>query len=148
MNSTGLFLFAYGTLLIPEIMQAVTGQKLPSIDAVLNGYCRYSIKNKVYPAIIAQPDASVSGRLYSDLDQSILGILDDFEDVIYTRCDCEVKPSRDVIVNAQVYVISDLCRHLLSDKSWSIDEFRASHLGKYIKRHNKFFSQYNRTDNP
>ena len=142
MTAAGLYLFAYGTLQISGVMQAVTGQKFPSIDAVLDGYCRYSIKNEIYPAIITQADASVCGRLYSGLDQSILRILDDFEDVIYNRLDCEVKTAGNALINAQVYVISDAYRYLLSDKPWNIEEFRNHNLEKYIERHKKFFNKY------
>ena len=142
MTDTNLNLFTYGTLQIPEVMQVITGKSIPSIDAVLNGYGNYSIRDEIYPAIIPQADASVSGRLYSGLDQSILRILDDFEDVIYNRLDCVVKTAGNALINAQVYVISDAYRFLLSDKPWSMEKFRNHNLEKYIERHKKFLNKY------
>lgn len=144
MTGSGTFLFAYGTLLIPAVMQAVTGQKFSSDDAVLRDYCRYSIKDEVYPAIIAQTGTAVSGQLYTGLDRSTLKILDAFEDVIYARCDRKVMTADNVFINAQVYVISVEYLHRLSDIPWNLGEFRRYHLEKYIKGCERFLVKYNR----
>ncbi len=125
-------------------MRAVTGQKLSSVDAVLRGYCRYAIKDEVYPVIIAQTGTSVSGQLYTGLDRSALKILDAFEDGIYARCEREVMTADNVFINAQVYVIADEYRHMLSDQPWSLEEFRRYHLGKYIEGCERFLVKYNR----
>lgn len=143
MTGSPINLFTYGTLLIPEVMQAVTGRKFPSGDAVLNGYCRYSIKNRVYPAVIARAGASVHGRIYSELDRHTLEILDEFEGIIYTRCTCEVIINRDRFVDAQAYVISEAHRHMMSDAPWSLDEFMRNHLGSYLAKCNVFSSKHN-----
>jgi gamma-glutamylcyclotransferase (GGCT)/AIG2-like uncharacterized protein YtfP len=144
LSGSSLFLFAYGTLQIPVVMQAVTGQKLSPVDAVLRDYCRYSIKDEVYPAIIAQTGATVSGQLYTGLDRSTLKILDAFEDVIYARCEKEVVTTDNVFINAQVYVISAEHRHRLTDMPWDLEEFRRYHLEKYMNACDRFLARYNR----
>jgi len=144
LTGPGLFLFAYGTLQIPAVMQAVTGQKLPSVDAVLKGYCRYSIKDEIYPAIIAHTGKSVDGQLYTGLEQSTLKILDAFEDVIYTRSEKKVMTMDNVFINTQVYVISAESHYRLSDMPWSLEGFRRYHLKKYIKGCERFLAKYNR----
>lgn len=113
-------------------MQAVTGKHLPSIDATLRDYCRYSIKNEVYPAIIAQQGKIVRGKLFSGLSQSFIRCIDLFEDVIYIRRNCEVMTAEKKPVNAFVYVISDTKRYMLSDKPWCVEEFRHRYLGEYL----------------
>jgi gamma-glutamylcyclotransferase (GGCT)/AIG2-like uncharacterized protein YtfP len=132
-------LFTYGTLLIPEVMQAVTGRKFPSGDAVLNGYCRYSIKNRVYPAVIARAGASVHGRTYSELDRHTLEILDEFESDIYTRCSMPVMTAASVSVEAQVYVLSDQYRHLLLEDPWETEYFKQHFLTRYLESCRRFY---------
>ena len=144
MSGSGLSLFAYGTLQIPVVMQAVTGQKLSPVDAVLRDYCRYSIRDEVYPAIIVQTGASVSGQLYTGLGRSTLKILDAFENVIYERCEREVVTAGNVSINAQVYVISIEYHHMLSGKPWEVDWFRQNHLDNYLESCRKFLIEYNR----
>ena len=144
MTGTGLTLFAYGTLLVPEVMHAVTGRKLSSVDAVLKDYNRCSIKNEIFPAIVAQAGTSVTGRFYTGLDRNTLKILDVFEDVIYARCNKKVMTANNVFVDAQVYVISDEYHHLLSDVPWSPEEFKQHHLEQYIKKCRRFLVKYNR----
>jgi gamma-glutamylcyclotransferase (GGCT)/AIG2-like uncharacterized protein YtfP len=125
-------------------MQAVTGKKLPSVDAVLKGYCRYSIRGEIYPAIIAQTGKSVIGRLFTGLDSSTLTILDAFEDVIYERCEREVMTADNAFIKAQVYVISAEYRHRLSDIPWNLEKFRRNHLETYIKGCDLFLVKYNK----
>lgn len=118
-------------------MQAVTGKSFPSIDAVLNGYRRYAVKNEVYPAIIAEAGASVFGRLYTDMDQSSINILDDFEDQIYSRRERDIT-TRKNIIKAQVYVLSDQYRGILSQEPWELEHFIHEYLDKYLKACKKF----------
>ena len=125
-------------------MQAVTSRKFPSVDAVLKGYCRYYIKDEVYPAIIAQTGESVSGQLYSGLDRATLKILDAFEDVIYERSEKEVMTADNAFIKAQVYILSAESRHRLSDMPWNLEDFKHYHLEKYIQGCNRFLVKYNR----
>lgn len=122
-------------------MQAVTGKSFPSIDAALNGYRRYAIKNEVYPAIIAEAGASVCGKLYTVLDQSSINILDEFEDQIYSRCERDITTSKNII-KAQVYVLSDQYRDILSEEPWVLEQFTDQYLDKYLKACKKFFRGY------
>lgn len=44
--------FVYGSLMAPEVLHIVL-QRLPAnTPAVLPGYARYAIQNRVYPAIV------------------------------------------------------------------------------------------------
>jgi gamma-glutamylcyclotransferase (GGCT)/AIG2-like uncharacterized protein YtfP len=141
LTDTSLSLFTYGTLQVPEVMHAVTGKSFPTIDAVLNGYRRYAVRNEVYPAIIAEAGASVCGRLYTGLDQSSINLLDDFEDQIYSRCERDVT-TRENIIKAQVYVLSDQYRDILSQEPWELEHFTHEYLDKYLKACKKFFRNH------
>lgn len=142
MTDPSLHLFTYGTLQIPEVMQAVTGKKFPSFDAVLDDYCRYSIRDEIYPAVIAETGASVCGRLYSGLDWPVLKILDVFEDNIYIRREIDVTTMGDNIIKAHVYVLSDQHREILSEEPWELEHFTHDYLDKYLTVCRKFFRDY------
>lgn len=119
-------------------MQVVTGKNFPYTKAVLNGYCRYSIRNEVYPAIIDLADGSVSGKLYSGLDQATLSLLDKFESTIYRRCEKTVCTAENVSLNAHVYILSEHYRNLLAGTPWEPERFRQHHLEDYLENCRRF----------
>jgi len=123
--------FTYGTLQIPEIMLAVTGQTFRSQSAILPDFARYSIRDKVYPAIVQAAGMSVSGILYSGIDHQTLGLLDVFEDILYERRDVEVF-TENTIRSAMTYVIADRYRQCLSPELWDIEQFKVQYLENYL----------------
>lgn len=72
-------LFAYGTLMLPEVMRAVCGAPFPTTKAVLVDYGRHLVKDEVFPAIIKNRGALTHGLLYRDIDRRSLERLDAFE---------------------------------------------------------------------
>jgi gamma-glutamylcyclotransferase (GGCT)/AIG2-like uncharacterized protein YtfP len=122
--------FAYGTLQIPEVMQRVVGVDAPSRPARLNGYQRYKIKNRTYPAIIKSPNEFSDGIIYDGLGDHALVSLDQFEDILYDRCLVDIENETQ---QAFVYVIKDEYKHLLADEAWSLEEFERKYLKKYLR---------------
>ena len=51
--------FAYGSLMIPSVMHAVTGRWFTHTEAVLEGYARYGIDGESYPGIVPQEGAEI-----------------------------------------------------------------------------------------
>lgn len=133
--------FTYGTLQIPDIMEAVTGRKFKSEPAALEKYNRFRIKNQVFPGIIPMDSGSVNGVVYFDLDNTSLSFLDAFEDVLYVRKEAIVICGNKKIL-AQVYVVGEEYRGLLSDELWDIKQFRQKHLDVYLKSCKKFHKEY------
>lgn len=124
-------IFAYGTLQIEKVMQAVTGQQFSSSPAILSGYRRSYIKQRVYPAIIQDPESITKGKLYFDIDEASLAALDAFEDVLYDRLQVKVSIEDDQI-DAYAYVINPKYKKRLSDKAWSLQEFETKYLQTYL----------------
>ena len=48
-------LFAYGTLMVPEVLRAVTGREFTWREAVLRGYVRLTVRGQSYPGVFAFP---------------------------------------------------------------------------------------------
>ena len=70
--------FVYGTLMAPEVVQALIKRVPPMKPAKLHGYTRHSVKGVVFPAIV--PDAGdrsvVQGQVILELTDSEVDILD------------------------------------------------------------------------
>lgn len=125
--------FTYGTLQIPEAMQAVTGLALKSVPATLSGYECLKIKGRTFPGLFKKEEAITDGRLYREIDQQTIERLDQFEGVMYKRCLVEVQVS-DKTEQAYVYVTQKDYEDCLLNQEWSLEEFRRKYLKLYLKK--------------
>jgi gamma-glutamylcyclotransferase (GGCT)/AIG2-like uncharacterized protein YtfP len=129
-------LFAYGTLMEPAVLSAVTGQQFPSRPAVLHEYARYRVRNAVYPGLLPEPVAVTRGVLYDEMDADTLARLDAFEGALYDRLslsvDVDDTPGARTPVTAEVYVIRPTARRHLSPDRWDFAVFRRLHLATYL----------------
>jgi len=116
-------LFAYGTLMWPEVLESVIGRPMTGIPATLDGYRRVRIKGAHYPAIFSSCDDDVAGVLYDGLSQADFRKLDRFEGQEYERLTVCV-----AVKEAEVYVLSPACMHLADGRSWHPDQMEAEHL--------------------
>ena len=125
-------LFAYGTLEIPAVMYAVTGQHHPAEAAVLTGYRRYLLANKHYPGIVPQLNADVKGMLYRNLSPQIWQRLDRYEDDFYQRQQVTVLSRRGELIEAWTYIVPMAYQHLLSQISWDRRYFTKHRLRRFL----------------
>jgi gamma-glutamylcyclotransferase (GGCT)/AIG2-like uncharacterized protein YtfP len=123
--------FAYGTLEIPELMEALTGRHLPSTPAVLEGFTRCRVRGRAYPGIVAVADARTEGRLYSDIDTRLIRLLDRFEGDLYERRRVSVR-ARGQAIPAFAYVVRDSRRRRLHAEPWDRERFVAGHLPRFL----------------
>ncbi|XP_014631621.1 AIG2-like protein C-like isoform X1 [Glycine max] len=82
--------FVYGSLLADEVVHTLLKRVPPTAPAILHDYHRFKIKGRVYPAILPVQNNKVYGRVLLGISGVELDILDEFEDVEYTRTDVEV----------------------------------------------------------
>ncbi len=132
--------FTYGTLQIPEIMQALTGESYRHTSATVENFASYQLKNRIYPGAIAENGACIKGILYFSLSDSALKILDVFEDILYERQ--SVTANTEIgEYQASIYVVTKRFAGLLNNKSWDIERFRELHREKYLNKCNRFHVQ-------
>lgn len=62
-------LFAYGSLMIPDIFSRVTQEVRPAVAATLHGWKRCQVADQPYPAIVRAPEVSVTGVLWMGLSE-------------------------------------------------------------------------------
>lgn len=125
-------LFAYGTLVVPRVMEAVTGRVFAGRPAVLEGYARYTVAGASYPGIVAAPGARTDGVLYHGLDPEALAVLDRFEDAFYERRVVLVGDPGKPPVPAHVYVVPERHRGVLGPEPWRRDVFEGEHLAAFL----------------
>lgn len=131
-------LFAYGTLMVEEILASASGQRLKGMSATLKGFRRYRVFAEVYPGIIPDPRGSVAGILYQGISAEAWERLDRFEGEMYQRERVElVQESGDTIV-AETYVIRPQFRSRLSDEAWSLEQFLSCDQGTFQQEYQGF----------
>ncbi len=131
-------LFAYGTLMEPAVLSAVTGRPFSSQPAVLHGYARYRVRDAVYPGLVPEAEAVTVGLLYDEMDPDTLARLDAFEGALYDRLtltvDADPTPTGPETVTAAVYVVRPAERARLSPDRWDFATFRRLHLATYLRQ--------------
>ena len=128
-----MHLFAYGSLLLPEVMRAVTGRTFRAQGAVLRGYAAFRLMEAPQAAILPFPDTATEGAVYFDVDEASLRCLDAFEGDVYARQEVNVQTEDGAWVEAEAHVIRFKHRRLLSAKLWDEDEFRSKGLNQALK---------------
>jgi gamma-glutamylcyclotransferase (GGCT)/AIG2-like uncharacterized protein YtfP len=128
-------LFAYGTLLCADILEAVTGCRLQGHPASLIGFRRWSLQGEDYPAVVPEEGAEVRGLLYEPLPAGAWQRLDRFEGAMYARRIGPVRLADGGARAAGCYVLQPGERHRLADPDWSLERFRRSGRERFLRRH-------------
>ncbi len=131
-------LFAYGSLQVEEVMEAVTGRRFAARPARLPGHRRRQLHGCSYPGVRADIAESTDGVLFEGLDADVIGILDLFEGEPYERRRVTVgsvgasgRPAR-LHEGVFVYVIRDEHAQLMSDRPWRLEGFRSEALDRFL----------------
>jgi gamma-glutamylcyclotransferase (GGCT)/AIG2-like uncharacterized protein YtfP len=128
-------LFAYGTLMIPEIWNRVVGVPAASQPAMLAGYAVFTVHGDVYPVMVpAGASDLVHGVAYFDLDDATLARLDQYESDLYDRETVEVALAAGATLRCEAYVLPSDRRHAASSALWDRAEFERESLARYLGR--------------
>ncbi|CBI20800.3 unnamed protein product, partial [Vitis vinifera] len=125
--------FVYGSLLADEVVAVLLNRVPQSSAAVLHNFHRFSIKGRVYPAILPVENKKVTGRVLLGVTDPELNILDTFEDVEYDRRTVEVSlmdgPEK---LQAKTYVWRNSNdTNLYGD--WDFEQWKGVHMENFVK---------------
>jgi gamma-glutamylcyclotransferase (GGCT)/AIG2-like uncharacterized protein YtfP len=134
-------IFTYGSLMYPSVFEALTEIRFEFEDIALKDYERRAITGKKYPGIRHLPGASVNGRLWLDIDESSLTMLDLFEDSLYERRAVELTSKSGTLLNAYAYVVPISLEHTLAAEDWDSKIFEELHLNSYVGMCGRFRSE-------
>lgn len=79
-------LFAYGTLMLPDIQQELFGRELEGENDILNNYIKneITIDNEVYPCVDGSAGNTTQGVLYKIASKELV-LVDKYEGIEYKR---------------------------------------------------------------
>ncbi|KAL3565954.1 hypothetical protein D5086_031369 [Populus alba] len=125
--------FVYGSLLADDVVRALLSRIPQSSPAILNGHHRFSIKGRVYPAILPVENKKVTGKVLQGITDLELYILDEFEDVEYERVAVDVS-LMDSSNKSQAFA------YVWSDKNdpnlygeWDFEEWKRTQMSDFAK---------------
>lgn len=125
--------FVYGTLIVPEVMELVSGRAHVHAPGRLEGFARYLLVDRVYPGIVPAADGATEGRVYFDVDADGLARLDWYEADEYDREGLVVEIADGRRVEAETYVIAPEHHGIVSRAPWDEARFRAEHLARFLE---------------
>ncbi len=130
--------FAYGSLILPEVWEAVTGECHRSEPGWISGYVRRTVRGATYPGIVTDDSSGASeridGAIYYDVGTDALAALDEFESDFYVRVALEAHDGRGKVLRCEAYLVPPENAHLLSEEVWDLDRFRSEHLAEFLGR--------------
>lgn len=106
-------IFTYGSLMFAPVWRRV-----------VRGYGRYAIAGKIYPAMIAQPDAAVNGIVYFDVDDVDAAALDVFEGAEHRRVSMSATLNKQDAENFQVESYGYVDEPMLTHVPWEPEAFQ------------------------
>jgi gamma-glutamylcyclotransferase (GGCT)/AIG2-like uncharacterized protein YtfP len=135
-----MHVFTYGTLMFPEVWQAVVGREFATVQATASGYAIFRVRDAVFPGIIAAGERdTVRGVVYLEVDPASIARLDLFEDDFYRRESLWLTCADGERRAAEAYVVPVENRRVLTNETWQADRFVASGgLDTFIRRFEGF----------
>lgn len=134
--------FAYGTLMFPEVAATVTGERPTAESARLPDHARHALRQRVYPGAVRRPGHSIEGVLYHDVTPAALVRIDDFEGELYRRHRVTVLAGTgERPCEALVYLVRPRWQPLLLPQDWCPDRFRRKWHTEYLRRCSAEFLQ-------
>jgi gamma-glutamylcyclotransferase (GGCT)/AIG2-like uncharacterized protein YtfP len=122
-----MHVFTYGTLMFPEVWQAVVGRQFPTVEGTVRGFAIFRVANAVFPGILAGDERDVvRGVVYLDVDHASLTRLDLFEDDFYERQSLWIECADGQRRAAEAYVVPPKNRQVLTNEPWQRATFIAS----------------------
>lgn len=126
-------LFAYGSLMLPEVFVAVCGTSRPGTAATLRDHACRRLRGLPYPGLIVAAGSSTGGLLYSAIDAALWARLDAYEGDDYQRVPVTVRRASDGrALGAHVYLLRATAHALLEDAPWSLDQQHAGVFARYL----------------
>ena len=129
-------LFTYGSLILPEVWEAVTGEQRASEAGSIRGYIRRTVAGATFPGILytGNKNDRVDGAIYRDIDSHSLESLDQFESDFYIRKNVDAHGNNGTTLACGAYVVPSENSGLLSEEEWSLEKFTHEHLDTFLAR--------------
>ncbi|WP_307873697.1 MULTISPECIES: gamma-glutamylcyclotransferase family protein [unclassified Frankia] len=130
-------LFVYGSLLVPDVLRVLIDRDPTREHAQAHGWRVITLPERVYPALIPEPQATAAGHLLTGLTPTEWETLDAFEADIYTLDRLALTDGG----HGWAYTCTD-SPELADQATWSPDGFAREHLTAYVERCTAWRTRY------
>jgi gamma-glutamylcyclotransferase (GGCT)/AIG2-like uncharacterized protein YtfP len=120
-------LFAYGTLMIDEVISALIGRTPRWTTATASGWHAVRLPGRVYPGLVRDARRNARGRRYHGLTPAEWIVLDEFEDTEYQLTEIGTSPSA---TRAFAYT----WHRPATTSPWHLDQFISHDLSRYLRQ--------------
>lgn len=128
-------LFAYGTLMCPDIFAKVAGTAIvSSVPASVRNHRSLALRGEAYPGMVRSPGGEVAGLVYT-FPSYLWTRLDAFEGGQYMKKPVTVWYDNGRRELVQAYLFRPECRHLLSRTVWDFDTFMRDAKQAFMTKH-------------
>jgi gamma-glutamylcyclotransferase (GGCT)/AIG2-like uncharacterized protein YtfP len=131
-------LFAYGTLMEPDIMRRVALELPCSEPGTLRDHERRALRGRPYPGLRPRLGGSVDGIVYYDVSRSAWERLDHFEGEMYVRIGVAVLVRTGGTVSTWTYRIAAPYEGELEDADWSYADFARYGKSSFEREYRRF----------
>ena len=131
-----MHLFTYGTLMFPAVWRLVVGRDFRTAPATVNGFRVRRAAGQLFPVMYAgDAEDVVRGRVYFDLDDTTLRLLDKFESSLYERRALNAKLTEGGrTFRCEAYLLPSRNGRYASDEAWSSEWFEREGIEEYLRR--------------
>lgn len=119
-------LFAYGTLMFPEVLDVLLGRVPDLSPAVADGWRVAALPDRVYPGLVAETGQRATGRVVAGLGADEVTLLDAYEDVDYELT--------DITLADGTRCVTYVWRREVLATGWTAAGFAADHLAGYVRQ--------------
>ncbi len=127
--------FAYGTLMFPEVWRRIVGQERPGMKARVEGFALYRVQNAVFPGMVHEGGGEVWGVVYEGIDEETLFELDAYESDFYEREVVEAVAVDGRTYDCEAFVVPLSHRAALTEQAWDAEAFEKNDLQAYLEGH-------------
>nr|AAD18111.1 similar to avrRpt2-induced protein 2 [Arabidopsis thaliana] len=132
--------FVYGSLMADDVVRLLLNRIPQTASATLPDL--FSIKGRVYPAIIPAKSDKVSGKVLFGITDDELNVLDEFEDVEYERENVQVLLTVNEKLQTKTYVWAKKDDPDLYG-TWDFEEWKQLHMEGFLKMTKEFAEELN-----
>ncbi|CAM0909732.1 unnamed protein product [Alopecurus aequalis] len=135
--------FVYGSLMADEVVSAILHRVPASSPALLTDYHRFSVKDRIYPAILPVESKKVAGKVIMGISDAELIVLDAFEDFEYVRTSVQI--SLTIVLLKETLAFQDTSETMLADTyvwsdvedpdlygEWDFEEWKKLHIKDFL----------------
>jgi hypothetical protein len=115
-------LFAYGSLVVPDVLFALLARMPRSEPATLDGWSAWCLQGEQFPGLVEQRGATASGLVLYEMTAGERALVDAWETDFYTKRVVTPTVAGGGVIDADAYVLDErAAREHAEPRPWTVD---------------------------